>query len=286
MRLLVIVPLVALALVTACGGGSSSNVDTTLSADADALRDQVVAAMTGVNSYHAVFATGDFEFETDFQKPNSYRSAVVAKDDQTGKLTRGETIELGDTAYARKCRPDGSQCEAWDSAPRKEGRVGYGSYDPQWPLVALEMADDVSFSGGVLRGFVNQVRAVIENTRRLGEAAGVTPSYGCSSSSAETPVAIGNGASVSTPASSSKDEDCHDLTYEEGLENQEPELSFLDEHPSRIEVEFDPDTHLIDRFTITIEEDENAGLTQPNVKTHTVAFTYSKYNDVTIEAPE
>ena len=266
--------LLALALVAlaiACGGGSSSSVNTTPSAGADTLRDQVVTAMNDLDSYYAVFATGAYTFETDFQKPNSYRSAVVANDDQTGKSTRGETIELGDTVYARKCRPDGSQCEAWDSAPRKEGRVGYGSYDPGWPIVALETADDVSFSGGVLRGFVNQIRAVIENTRRLGEAAGVAPSYGCSSSSAETP----------------PQDDCRELTYDEALEGQEPGLSFLDEHPSRIEVEFDPDTHFIDRFTITIiEEDEDAGLTQPNVKTHTVTFTYSKYNDVTIEAPE
>jgi hypothetical protein len=274
-------------LAMACGGGSSSSVNTTPSADADALRDQVVRSMAGVNSYHAVFATGDFTFEMDFQKPNSYHSAVVADDDQTGKSTRGETIELGDTAYARKCKPDGSQCEEWDSAPRKEGRVGYGSYDPQWPVVALEIADGVSFSGGVLRGFVNQIRAILENDKRLGEAAGITPDYGqeCSGG-AETPIEVHDGTVVGTPESSgNKDEDCRELTYEGALEGQEPELSFLDQHPSRIDVEFDPETRLVRRFTITIIEESEQAKAQ-HVETHSVTFTYSDYNNVTIEAPQ
>jgi hypothetical protein len=80
---------------------------------------------------------------------------------------------------------------------------------------------------------------------------------------------------------------CSALTYEEALNGQEPDLSSLDEHPSRIDVEVDPATHLIAKFTITIiEENEDADLTESNVETHTVVFTYSKYNEITIEAPE
>jgi len=156
-------------------------------------------------------------------------------------------------------------------------------------VVALEMADALSVSEGVLRAGVNQIRAIFEHSRRLQEAAGVAPQFTRACDGGVTPVEIRDGTVVSTPQASDMDDlECRDLTYEESLENQEPGLSFIDEHPSRIEAEFDPATNRLSTFTITMIEEDYVGgdEPEPSGETRTITFTYSDYDDVTIEAPE
>lgn len=60
-----------IALAAACGGGSSSNVATTPSAEASALRDQVVEAMKDAESFRAVFSSGDSSFTTEIVEPST-----------------------------------------------------------------------------------------------------------------------------------------------------------------------------------------------------------------------
>jgi hypothetical protein len=226
----------------------------------------------------------------EYKKPNSYRSLVIANDNQTGLRTLGELLYVGDTIYAHKCNADGTDCKAWDRTPRGEVIVGAASpsYFPQWPIVALEMAHDVSAStetGRVLvRGSVNHIRAVFENSRRLAKTAGITPTYGQECSAASTPVERTTPPDdPSTPGSSSA-QNCRDLTYEESLASQEPGLSFYDNNPATIEAEIDPVTHLLTRFKMTFAvPGDNGELTGEE---RTLTFTYSKFNGVTIEAPQ
>lgn len=211
----VLVPL----MLVACGGGSSSSVDRVLSTDPNQVRDQVVAAMNGLESYRVEFDLRTLEQTTiEYKKPNSYRSLVIADDNQTGERTLGELLYVGDMLYARKCDPDGSNCSDWDSTERGDIVVGAGSpsYFPQWPIVALEMAigfEVLQDSGStvVLGGTVNHLRAVIENAVRLSP-----------------------GTSLA-----------------EQLESQEPGLTFAEENPSRLDVWIDPDNLLIERVKLT-----------------------------------
>jgi hypothetical protein len=265
-------------LLAACGGGGGS----------EARRDRIVEAMEDVDSFRAVFTHGDSSLTIEILEPDSFR--VIAAGTLAGSEgpTQMESLYIRDRMYSRTCDGSGASCEEWE-AREGGGAAGLGSYDPRWAIVALEMADEVSVSNDVLRGSVNQIRAVFEHSRRLQEGANVTPRFTRSCHGAETPVEIRDGTPVSTPRRSYEDDlECRDLSYEESLESQEPGLSFIDEHPSRIEAEFDPATNRLSTFTITmIEEDyEGGGDPEPSGETSTITFSYSKYNDITIEAPE
>ena len=65
----------AILLAVACGGGVWER-----HSDAKALRDQVVAAMNGLESYRVNMDLGAGEpIVIEYKKPNSYRSQVIAK---------------------------------------------------------------------------------------------------------------------------------------------------------------------------------------------------------------
>jgi len=223
--------------------------------DPDQVRDQVVAAMNGLESYRVEFDLRTLDQTTiEYRKPNSYRSLVIADDNQTGERTLGELLYVGNMLYARKCDPDGSNCGDWDSTERGDIVVGAGSpsYFPQWPFVALEMAtgfDMLQDSGNmvVLSGSVNHVRAAIENATRLSP----------------------------------------DTSLAEQLEAQEPGLAFAEEHPSLLSVWIDPNNFLIERVKLTLVPQNEDGSAAPEKQPkQEFDLFYSKFNDVTIEAPE
>lgn len=252
--LLVVAP-AWMALAFACGGGGGETIrpgDETPNSAAAAQRDLTIAAMDQAQSYSVEMDVGEGEpIVIEFVKPNSYRTKVIAIDNQTGERTLGEQLYVGDTIYARKCEPDGANCGDWDTTERGDIIVGAASpsYFPQWPIVALEMADKVSLSGGALRGAVNHIRAVYQNSRRLVEA---------------------NGG-----------------TYTDDVNEEEPDLSFYDEHPATLDVAIDSQTDLIERVAITIiAENEDADVGEQVVEPRTFVFLYTNYNDVTIEAPQ
>jgi hypothetical protein len=281
---LLLLGIVAVALA-ACGGGGNSN----RAAEARAVRDEIVSAMNEVESFRGVFSIETPLFTMEIIEPDTFRIAKAGPLAETEEGTQAETLYIGDTIYERSCAAGGASCDAWQTSDRESEGVTLGTYDPRWPVVALEMADRVSVSDGVLRGTVNQIRAIFETIRRVQNEAGVTPQFTRSCTSAVTPVEIREGTPVSTPRRTTEDDlDCRELSFDESLVDQEPGLSFIDEHPSTIEAEFDPDTHLMSRFTITmIDEDyEGGGSPQPSGETSTITFTYSNYDEITIEAPE
>ncbi len=275
--------LIGALLAVGCMTTSTSDVEVSTALDAASLREDVVAAMNDLDSYSVEMNLGEGEpMVIEYKKPNSYRSLVIANDNQTGERTLGELLYVGDTIYARKCNPDGAECKAWDQTDRGDVIVGAASpsYFPQWPIVALEMADNVSASDASIRGTVNHIRAVFENSRRL--SSGRSQGEECSVGS--PPVSGEDGAATTRLPTSTSRPDCRELSDEGELNNQEQDLSFYDDNPATIEAEIDPESHRLTRFKMTFVVPGDDG--EPTGEERTITFTYSKFNDVTIEAPE
>jgi hypothetical protein len=269
------------AFAFACGGSGGGKKP---GGDADVLRDQAVAAMNALDSYSVEMDLGQGEpFVIEYKSPNSYRTKLVANDDQTGKRTLGEVLYVADTIYARKCDPDGSSCGDWDTTTRGDVIVGAASpsYFPQWPVVALEMADDVSISGDTISGSVNHIRAVFENNKRL-----LPPGAGSGEKCTAGSAPVREGVTATPAPTIEGKSSCHQMSEAEALEGQEPGLSFYDEHPARLEVEVDPQTHRVASVKVTIIVENDDASSPQSVTTRSFTFTYSKYNAVTIEAPQ
>ena len=294
----------------ACGAGSTQ--PDLLVSDPQVLLDQAQAAMADLDSYRAAFGVParpddiqeEYRWEIEYEAPDSYRVLLFAAEGEreercesyvlpdgsgSGRTcyeiltsitsqTVAETIVVGDTIYGRRCKDIDKECDRWQEQPRGPIVIPALSYSflPQWPLVALEMAAQLELAGqdtvdGVplihLQGSVNHLRAVLENERRVLTAAGTT-SFG------ETCT-----VEVSSPGEPPGERTCRELTFEESLEGQEPQLSFYDENLSTIDIWLSPDDLLVHRIAITIPPHE-----LPDQET---AFTieYSLFNQVEIEAP-
>ncbi len=213
--------------------------------------------------------------------------------------TVDELVFVGEATYARQCNETDGVCDPWREQPRGPFVIGGPSeaFLPGWDLVALELADGLELvsedeeNGAKLlhvRGSVNQIRAIFENQRRVFTEAGIT-SFGSECTSRVTPQVVeierdGDVAVVSTPASFASDgsfasdENCRELTFEESLERQEPELSYNDEHPNIIDVWVSPDDALIRRIELSVPLDDLDFEGSFTIK-------YSLFNEVEIEAP-
>jgi hypothetical protein len=297
----------AIALAAGCGGGGKDvEVEDRQAFVADAL-----AAMADAKSYRidlAVPSEGEPPAWTfDYVAPDSYRVLLsVGQVEGTtpgqecyvlpGNETSGgcedsgaeavdtsvyESLYVGDKLYARQCERVDSGCGDWETHDRPPVLIAGPSptFLPGWPLVALQLAQIDSLGTDdddlVLRGTVNHLRAIFENQRRVLTAAGIT-SFGseCHDVS-EIPVAP-DGTGPAPPGS----RECHELTYDESLAQQEPDLSFFDETPAQIEVTIARDTSLVRRIVLHAEAppDHEEGVE--------LVIEYSDFNEVQIEAPE
>lgn len=306
-RLLVLTILVgALALAAGCGGSKRVEVGDAQTFVADAL-----AAMADAKSYRIDFAVpseGEPPIWTfDYVAPDSYRVLLsVGQIEGTtagqgcyvlpGNETSGgckdsgaeaadtsvyESLYVGDKLYARQCERVDSGCGDWETHDRPPVLIAGPSpaFLPGWPLVALQLAQigSLGTSGGdlLLRGTVNHLRAIFENERRVLTAAGIT-SFGseCHEVS-EIPVAP-DGTGPAPPGS----RECRELTYDESLGQQEPNLSFFDETPAQIEVTLARDTSLVRRIVI------HAPAPPDHEKGVELVIEYSLHNAVQIEEPQ
>lgn len=290
----------------ACGGGDEG-LD--LSNDPQVFWTQANAAMADLDSYHVafVFPLGPEEvrWEAEFASPNDYRFLLFSAEGETEEVCESynppsggqgqtcrdvltnvtsrsvfETIMAGDKAYSRQCEDVGEQCEPWQEGPRPQIPIAGPSptYLPEWPLVALEMAQPVEVVGGEeiddvtfihLHGTVNNLRAILENQRRVLTAAGIT-SFGeeCFEE-------------ASLPGAPPGEEICRKLTFEESLERQEPDLSFYDENPATIDIWISPDTFLVRRVALTAQPPPD----EPGSGQVPLIVEYTLLNQVEIEAP-
>jgi hypothetical protein len=263
-------------IALACGGGGSGGSNTATAA---------IDAMGGLDSYEVSM---DFGEEASllkptvvrFQSPDRYHVRVSEREADA----HSEFIRIGDEGWKAVCDNDG-QCDEWEETELPEAPVFGPSpfFMLDWPLVALELAKGIARDNAVLRARVNPMRAVFENQRRVFEELGLR-SYGTECSSAVTPIEITPvplGEDAPTPVDSGEvSETCRDLTYQDLLENEADDLAFFDEHPATIEATISADDSLVRRVVITIPSrgDDEEGETQ-------IAFEYSRYNDITIEAP-
>ena len=255
-------------------------------------------------------------WEIEFAVPDSYRilvflaggeitcEASIAPDDlsrgqtcreaptSATQATLAEAVYVGDTIYGRQCKDIDLECEPWEKQPRGQIVIAALSptFFPQWPLVAMEMAGELELVGqdevdGValthFRGSVNHIRAILENQRRVLTAAGIS-SFGTECHARLTPTVIDETGELvesapGTPFDS--EEACHELTFEESLESQEPGLSFYDDNPAAIDVWISPDDLLPRRITLVVPPDRPVGLVLA------FAVEYSLFDQVQIEAP-
>ena len=207
------------------------------------------------------------------------------------ETTLSEMVVTGDTIYRRQCEDIDLKCQPWEEQPR--GQVvfpGSPAAHPQWPLVAMEMSADLEFVAqeeidGValahFRGSVNQIRAVMETLRRSAIAAGIT-SFGTTCTARLAPTVIDETGKVvesvpGTPAES--EERCHEQTFEESLESQEPGLSFADDHPATFDIWVSPDDFLLRRVALSIPPHGSRD------EATSFFMEYSLFDQVQIEAP-
>ena len=283
------------------------------SGDPRALVDEALSAMAQVDSYDVAFrfptqpddVRGEGGWEIEFEAPDSYRVFIFGAEGESerrcesyprpdgrgteqtcydvlisiSEYTVYETVLVGDTMYGRQCNETEGVCDPWQEEPRGPFVIAGPSptYLPQWPLVALELAEDLELVGedsadGVtlvhLRGSLNHLRAILENQRRVLTAAGIT-SFGeqCT-------------ARATLPGEPPEDEVCHELTFEESLEQQEPDLSFYDEHPGTIDIWLSADDFLVHRIMLGVTPDE------PGALEGSFTIDYSQFNQIEIEAPQ
>ena len=292
----------------ACDGGERLEV----SDSPQVLWDRANAAMAALDSYHVAFIfptppedlREEVRWEAEFASPNDYRFLLFSAEGETEEVCESyslpggghgrtcrevltnitsrsvfETVFVGDKAYARQCQDVGKQCDPWQERPRPELPIAGPSptYFPQWPLVALEMAQPIKIVGEEeidnatlihLHGSVNHLRAIFENERLVLTGAGIT-SFGeeCT-------------AEASFPGEPPGEPTCRELTFEESLEQQEPQLSFYDENPATIDVWLSSDDLLVHHIALTIPPHEF-----PFDEEGTFTIEYSLFNQVKIEAP-
>ena len=255
-------------------------------------------------------------WEIEFAAPYSYRilvflaggeitcEASIAPDDlrrgqtcrevptSATQATLAEAVYVGDTIYGRQCKEIDLECEPWEKQPRGQIVIAALSptFFPQWPLLAMEMAGELELLGqdevdGValthFRGSVNHIRAILENQRRVLTAAGIS-SFGTECHARLTPTVIDETGELvesapGTPFDS--EEACHELTFEESLESQEPGLSFYDENRTTIDIWVSLDDFLVHRVALSIPPD------QPGDVAVSFVVEYSLFDQVQIEAP-
>jgi hypothetical protein len=243
--------LIASLLFAACGGGSDPSGSNGMSAEE--FQDAAVGAVQDLQSYASTLNLGDgVTTEWEVERPDSYRTTIPRTNAETGDPAgTGEAVTIGETIYTRTCGAAGV-CEPWQSDERGDVIAGAlsPSYFPQWPLVAVELAEDVDFAEQPegetlvpLRGSVSHVRAIYENAHREAEALGLS------------------------------------FNLEEALLNED-DTGYYDDHPGDVQWWVDPKTMLVSRVDVLVTPPEEDG---PALL---ITATYSRFDDVTIEAPE
>jgi len=300
MKLAVILAAFVALLLASCGDPEGDAKLT--SRTPEQLAEDVLAAMADVGSYRSEFSIEgeDAVWTYEYAAPDSYRVliAVVEESDssecyvlpdgatagpcegnaESGERSVYESIYVDEHVYTRKCDDIEGGCGDWETNERPPVVIPgpSPSFLPGWPLVAIEMAQFESLGSEndaiVMRGSVNHLRAVFENQRRVLTAAGIT-TFGSECTSSPTPEGFED---PDAPV----DQVCHELTFEESLEQQEPDLSFFDGTPAQIEVTIAPYTSFVRRIALHTEAspDHEEGVE--------LVIEYSQFGEVQIEAPE
>ena len=278
-----------LAVAGACTGGGGKPTS-----DQPDLAQRALEAMDNLDSFRA-----DMDFRpaaigpllVEFARPFSYRVQGKFSEQSGGGEPVERVIEslfIGARSYHRECDKAEVGCAEWQEGQQDTALPPGPSplYLPQWPLAGLDLAAGLKMAGREelngeemikLTGTVNHIRAVLENQRRLYSVAGIK-TFGELCGTESEPVGPG------TPPSGVQK--CHQMTFEEAQEQQEPALSFYDDHPAVIDVWVSAEDSLVHRVEITVPpfDDPSQGGNPSSVETAVIA-AYSMFDQVTIKAP-
>jgi hypothetical protein len=262
----------------ACGGVANDGTSATA--------EDVIESFDDVSSYRVeMYVDTPTPLVYEFEEPDSWHAFYGSQDARSGEvLGIGEVLYVGDDSFIRDCDGMDVGCGAWKKEPRGDIIVAAvtPSYLPQWPIVALQLADEKSVSTRgdelVVTGRVNVLRAILENLHVLTEEAGGSK-YGRSCTSGVTPSEVNEQGTVVREGGPGS-EVCRDTTYEELLEQEADDIANGDEHPATLTATIDAETLLPKSIEVRVPPRE------ADREMMTLRFEYSRYNEVTVRAPE
>jgi hypothetical protein len=249
----------------------------------DAIQRALVA-MEELTSYRQEFTfrpSGEpVTLLADYADPGDYHERLL----ETGDITETfEVILVGESTYAKYCDDYPDDCEEWEESAGRPVIPGAGGFTTVGPetlgLVALEQvvspraikADQIEGEAVLhLRGSLNIARTVYENQRRAlrpGERFSET----CRSS----------GSTGGTPSQTV----CEDLTIEEYYEREAGGTDFEDVPPTTIDIWISTQDSLVRRVVIA-KGVLLAGTEEIPPTDRYFEVTYSRFNEVSVEAPE
>jgi len=188
-----------------------------------------------------------------------------------------EAIAIGERIYTRQCAAEGEDCQPWEENARERIYMPgshFGQLDPLWTIELLGLVSDAQTVGqgdvgGVactrLRGGADVVQASIRSMRRAEESRG--------------PLDWGEECTGrATTVGGERVEECHNLTLDEyiaKIQESAAEEGFSD--PVPIEIWVGEDDRRVRRFNL---------LQYAPVEVVAMSFTFSRFNEVTVQPPK
>jgi hypothetical protein len=257
--------------------------------DAAALLRQSQAAMLGLDSFQFQMS-GPWEgreltYRLAWQRPDSFRvvSPNMTAEYETGEepviTDRGiaEAIAVGDRIYFRECGTEGEDCESWLEGVRENvyvpGIAGE-ALDPFWTFELLGMMSEAQIVGqedvhGVsslrIRGRADVMEAMTQSWRRAEEERG--------------PIYWGEECTGSaTEPSGETHEECHTETLGDFIAMLEESSAGQESNGAGpVDVLIGRDDKLLRRLEFPV---------LPGVEPTFGFFTFSRFDEVTVEAPK
>lgn len=276
--LLGVASLLLLSALPSCGDGSGAPSEP--QEDAASILGQAHSAMSGLNSFRAVMTIESeearFDYTIEWQRPDAFHLVIPweeREDEAVGEKGVGEAIVVGDRIYGRQCKAENKDCSDWMEAERGDVYLPAPSpsFDPRWPIVALDLVLDGQIVGEDeidhvssthIQGKVNGLRAIYQALEESLRQRGVA-TYG---QECEAPVG--------------EPEECRDVPIEEFMQDQADDIRRRDESPAPVDVWIGRDDKRVRRLTVGPAPDD------PVETATTVTFTYSRFDQVQIGPPE
>lgn len=277
--------LLLVSVLVSRGGDNGARLSAAPGGDAAGLLRQSRAAMLELDSFQFEMTMQwegrDITYRLVWQSPDSfyvlYPNAVAHYESgQETEITDYglvEAIAVGDRIYSRQCAAEDEDCQPWGEGVRDGIYVpafAGEALDPYWTVEVLGLMSDAQIVGqenvhGVactrIRGKANVMQAMIQSWRRAEEIRG--------------PMYWGEECTTIDSDAGAQDE-CHSLSLDEYIATNEHSLREQDKNPPSVEVWIGRDDKLMRRLEFTtVVAEPPAG-----------SFTFSQFNEVTVEPPK
>jgi hypothetical protein len=273
-------------LAASCSEGEETEQQNSpTDSDPVAFLERARSTMAGLDSYRQELSLSPegpaISFQIDYSKPDSYYERLL----ESPGDANFELIQKDGSLYVRHCRDIPNDCEEWEQSEANEyanvpSLGGLTGVAPETlGITSLDLVTDIArveeiSLGGErviqLNGAIDLNQLFFKNLLRVTGAAGELLEA-CSESST---VIIGTDG---TREASGPTTMCKTLAYADWLREQNDGADPPDTPPSTIRLWISPDDALVRQIVITVPgRDKDAYL----------ETKYSRFNDVTIEAPE